>query len=330
VCYNISINPFFVFMLEPTYRSALSHAWQLVWHHKIMWIFGIFSVVLSHFGVSNFVGQIMALDRRSFFYRDYSAFFSFDYWQPLISGWSLWLFLIVLLLVILVVLISVAAEGAIIAAASEWFHKHTTPRFDQAWHRGIKHFWRLLAVRVMQRIILGALLLLIGYLLSRFAQVESSINTFYKVVVFAAGFLVAFMVSAISIYAAGYIVHDENSLRTALEKATYLFRRHVVVSMELSVIELVLSLCLGVLFISSSFWLLVPSVILSVIAGLTGYLSLITFGIVFSLVLFVITVILLGGIFYAFIISTWIYLFMKMHHEGVASRILSWLGMKRV
>ena len=185
-------------------------------------------------------------------------------------------------------------------------------------------------MRVMQRIILGALLLLIGYLLSRFAQVESSINTFYKVVVFAAGFLVAFMVSAISIYAAGYIVHDENSLRTALEKATYLFRRHVVVSMELSVIELVLSLCLGVLFISSSFWLLVPSVILSVIAGLTGYLSLITFGIVFSLVLFVITVILLGGIFYAFIISTWIYLFMKMHHEGVASRILSWLGMKRV
>lgn len=318
------------FMLEPTYREALRDAWHLVWRHKILWIFGILSVVFSRLGISNFVGQIVALDQNSFFRQDYSNFFSIDFWQPLISGWSLWLFLLVAAVGVLAILLSVAAEGALISAAADWYKLGTAPKFNKAWHKGVKHFWRLLVVRVFERIILLALLMLIGYLLSRFVQVDSWFNTIYTAIIFGAGFLIAFTVSAVSIYAAGYIVHDGNSIGAALEKGMMLYRRHVLVSLELSLIELLFSSLTAIFIVVVGFWLLLPSVLLSVIAGLTGYTALISFGIGLTLVLYVLLVALTGAFFHAFMLSSWIYLFMKMHHEGVASRVLHWLGLKRV
>lgn len=316
-------------MLEPTYRSALAHSWQLVWHHKILWIFGLLSVMFGQFGIANFVGQVLALDRNSFFAGDYSAYFTFGFWQPLFSSWSAWLFIVSFMLFAAVALLSVAAEGALIAAVSEWFHLRKTPRFAKAWHQGVKHFWRLFSVLIMQRVIMLALLLLVGYLLSRFAQVESLLNTFYTVTIFAAGFVVAFMVSAVTLFAAGYIVHDENTLGVALQKAMMLFRRHVIVSIELCIVELLFSIILAHIIFSLGVVALVPSVFLSIIATVTNFSPLITLGVLVSLFLFVVIVALVGAIFHAFIVASWIYLFMKMHHEGVASRIMHWLGLKR-
>jgi hypothetical protein len=34
----------YLYMHEPTYRQALTHAWHLVWHNKILWAFGIILV----------------------------------------------------------------------------------------------------------------------------------------------------------------------------------------------------------------------------------------------------------------------------------------------
>ncbi len=48
-------------MREPSYSEAISKAWHLVWHNKVLWVFGLLSLVLGQFGLNNFIGQLFAL-----------------------------------------------------------------------------------------------------------------------------------------------------------------------------------------------------------------------------------------------------------------------------
>lgn len=314
-------------MLEPTYNQAISKAWQMVRHHKIVWILGLLSVLLGQFGITNFIGQIAYLDQNTFFSsRPSETIFSAAWWQPLVSGWSIWLMVIVVAVVVLVVFMAVAAEGSLIALSADWYKQGKIDSFDKAWHKGVKHFWRLLAVKVVERILLAVLLGVVGYLLLHFMAIGTSSALVVTGFVFAAGFLLALLISTVAIYASGYIVQDENSFFVALNKARWLFARHVLVSLELSIVQFMASLGLIVLIIVGSFWLLAPSVILSLIAGFTGFTGLISFGIYLTLVMFVVLIAVLGGIFNAWVTSSWIFLFMKMHREGVVSRVMRWFA----
>lgn len=314
-------------MLEPTYNQALSKAWDLVRHHKIIWVFGLLSVLLGQFGVTNFIGQIAYLDQSTFFVNRLSAtILSSTWWQPLLSGWYLWLLVIAAALSILVVFLAVASEGALIALAADWYKKEKIDSIDKAWHKGVKHFWRLLAVKVLERGLLALLLGVVGYLLLFFLEAETMIGLILSGLVFAAGFILALFISSVAIYASGYIVQDQNSLSVALNKARLLFGRHVLVSLELAVVQFFASIVLIAVVLVLGFCLLAPSVVLSIVAGFTGYTGLIAFGIYLTMALFVVLVAVLGGIFNAWITSSWIFLFMKMHREGVISRVMHWFA----
>ncbi len=314
-------------MLEPTYNQAMTKAWQLVRHHKSLWILGLLSVLLGQFGITNFIGQIAYLDKNTFFTSLPSeTIFSLAWWQPIVSGWSIWLMIIVVAVLLLVVVMATAAEGALIAISGDWYKQGKIDSFDKAWHKGVKHFWRLLSVKVVERALLAVLLGVVGYLLLHFIAINTNTALVAAGFVFAAGFLLALLVSTVAIYASGYIVQDENSFFVALNKARLLFARHVLVSLELSIVQFVASIGLIILIVVGGFWLLAPSVILSLIAGFTGFTGLISFGIYLTLVLFVVLVAVLGGIFNAWVTSSWIFLFMKMHREGVVSRVMHWFA----
>jgi hypothetical protein len=45
-------------MKEPTYRQTLAQAWNLVWHHKVLWILGLLSVFLGQLGFSDMFGRV--------------------------------------------------------------------------------------------------------------------------------------------------------------------------------------------------------------------------------------------------------------------------------
>lgn len=320
-------------MLEPTYRQALTKAWQLVWHTKILWIFGLLSALVGQFGLPNFVGRVLAIDENRLLHlSDWSLLASSYLWSPFLNVWSLWLLVVLLAVLVLVILVSVAAEGALIAASTGAFSLlGRTPTTSRSWHKGVKHFWRLLGMKVLERFVLAVNFLAVGYLLVAFSGNNLlGWGAFYvNALIFSAGFVVAFAVSTIAKYASGYIVHDENSLGTAITKGRLLFEHHVLVSLELAIIELILSIALMMAFIFGGLWILTPSVILTLVGAATGFTSLIAFGIYATLALYVLIIAIVGGIFHAFITSSWMYMFIKMHHEGVSSRVLHWFGFKR-
>lgn len=318
-------------MFEPSYRQALTHAWQLVWRHKILWVFGLISVLAGQFGLNNFVGQL------AFFFQggtiDLGFWSSLGYWFLDATSTThglvmfLWLSCIAVSLVALLAVAAVSAEGALIAVAAGWYRTRTVMSLSHAWHRGVKHFWRLLALTIFQKSILVTLVLWI-VLFMNFYLAADGIGLLATALMIACVFFLALVVSSVGVYAAGYVVIDELSLYDSIASAWRLFRRHVLVSLELSCILVFLNIVVVLLLSLLSFAVLVPSFFLTIIGGLTGYTALISAAAILYLVLFVVFAATVGAAFNAYTTSAWMYLFLKMHHEGMYSRLVR--GIKKL
>ncbi len=306
-------------MLEPTYRQALVHAWHLVWHNKILWIFGLLSVLIGPFGINSFIGNLAVALNHPAARENYSQILKV-LMEVKGAPWLAWILVLGLALVVLVVFLAVASQGALIAAVAESLKKKPVPNLEKAWHKGVKHFWRLLFLNMLKRTALGVLLLAVavGFALAP----ETKVGFVWTVIILSGGLLLGLATVAVGIYSAGYIVEEQRGLWRSILKGGKLFTNHLLVSLELSILLVLCDAIVIAGLVVASTLALVPSFVLSIIAGITSATALITIGIIFSSVLFIILTAFIGGIYNAFTTSAWIYLFMKMHHEGVVSRLL--------
>jgi hypothetical protein len=312
-------------MHEPTYREALGHAWKLTWHHKSLWVLGLLSVFLGQFGLSNFLGQLIS-----------KVFFADASWWPASWGaihivspdqflWFSWLSFIVAALAMFVLAASVCAQGALISTAVHYFNVHMVLSIHNAWRQGVKHFWRILGINVLEKLLLSLILWVIIESLGVVGSI-SIMGFFLQVLVIAVGIFLALAISTVAIFTLGYCMVDNQGLIDALSQGWHLFRRHVLVSLELSIMLL---LCNALVFAAlwfGSFLVLIPSFFLSLAAGFTGYLTLLSISVAAYVFLFVLVVALLGAVFNAFTTSAWMYLFMHMYHEGLGSRLKKLVG----
>lgn len=306
-------------MLEPTYRQALSHAWKLAWHHKITWIVGLLSVFLGQLGLSNFVGQLI------------SELFTNSRWWPASWGvvtiatkeqffWFLWVVVLAVAVAMFVLVAAVCAQGALLVMAVHWYRTHTMVSLSRAWREGVKHFWGILAINFLEKICLSAVLAIVLFSVNLFPA--SAAGLFGQILLVSAGVFLALIVSVVSIFALGYTVIDRVPVVEAVDRGYALFKHHMLVSLELSAL---LFVCNAVVMAVVSFALLialVPSALVSVLAGVTGYVQLFTVSVTLYLFVVVLFLCLIGAVYNTFTTAAWMFLFMKMHHEGLASRIL--------
>jgi hypothetical protein len=309
--------------LDPTYREALVKSWQFVWQHKILWLIGMMGAIFSQFGLNDFVGQVvMIFNSNSLEEVWYSPLFwknlEFPHGVQLIG--TIWLAIIALAFVALIVVAAVCAEGSLIAASCRWFKNRTRPSLRLVWKQGVKHFWNLIAINILQKFCLAALLVFLTLFLSS-TSVPSNMVVPATVLVLLVLVLCALAVTSIATYAAGYVVEKEYSFGEALQSAVQMFSEHVLVSLELSTILLLSNIVLFLAILGSSILVLIPSAFIWIIGGFTGYSILLVVGLVLAVSLMLILIALFGAIFNAFTTSAWMFLFMKMHVKGVPSRI---------
>ncbi len=315
-------------MREPTYGRALLKSWRFVWHNKIIWIFGLLALLVGQFGLNHFIGQLLLLGSNTaapgslFAWPD-----SWPVWQITTVEQGLlfsWLLVIALAIGVLAVVMGVLSQGALIASAADYFKNETPPRLSRAWHKSVRRFWPLLSLNIIQKIISGGIWVLTFYLLSIF-KAETVSGFCATVITIGVAGLLMLTVTAVTIYAAGYIVEYNFSLLAGLVEGLRLFEEHVLVSLEVSLILVACTLALyGVVYVGALLTL-IPSWFIWVTAGFTGSFGLFAVGMVVALFLFGIMVAVLGAIFNAFTTSTWMYFFMRMHHQGVASRIINFV-----
>ena len=300
------------------YRTSIAHAWQLTWRHKELWILGILAVFLGQFGLGDFIGNLIQQTEK-FFWPSMAVQMPAPDFRIIIG--IIWAGIILVGLGILIFVASVISQGALIAATVEWYRKGSVSSLLKLWKKGAGNFWPIAVINVLRKILLLCLAALFGFFWIKFGIKGGWQNDLILIVILALELFLAMAISAIAIYTLGYATIDNKGLGHSIVEGTKLFWHHMLVSLELNVILFLISLLLIVIIFPIPTILLVPSMVIWSLASLAGYTNLLTLGVVLGWFLFLAAVALIGGIFNAFATSAWIHVFMKMHYEGIASRI---------
>jgi len=313
-------------MHEPTFRQALSRSWQLVTHKKSLWIFGLLSALIGQMGMSDFVGMLYKTSSENFKPYNFSLilefFRTFNWHQVSVILLMLWLFGIILLLFVAVIFVATSARGAIIAYAIDWYKKDSVLPLSDAWNKGVQRFLPLLTITVVGRGLQIILIYLFSFIAVRLIQSDTLLSSLLFVLVGGVSLFAALLIEAVSIYSSGYLMLEKKSLQVAVKNGWRLFLNHLVVSLELGLVLVFTSAIFLGIIVYGSFAAFLPSLLMWIVAGFTGFQFLIGFGIYTGVVLYIALVLIVAGIYNAFITSSWMYLFMKMHHEGVVSRVI--------
>ncbi len=316
-------------MKEPTYRQTLVHAWGAVWHNKILWILGLLSVFLGQLGFSNIFGKVWSmLDASDLATENIHLLSSFNVSIPVdvpnILG-IVWLAIICISIAVLVVFLATTSQGALISYAADWFKTRKHKELDKSWHNGVKHFWVILLVNVVRQSILFGLLPVFIFIAGRFFASQSWLQGLLFAIVLVLLMLVSLFLSVFSIYVLCYVLLDGKGLARSLKKAWSLLSGHVLVSLEVGAVLVALNLLLVAVIIGGSFFAFLPSAFIWVAAGITNSMSLAVVGLIFGVFLGLLFIVLAAGLFNAYTTSAWVFLFIKMHKEGISSRMIHWV-----
>jgi len=314
-------------MKEPNYIETLKESWSLVWHHKSLWALGVLAVFVGQFGLGDFVGKIWLAGEKFVASENMMAgFYQWFYYFLEVSSnnfWVVaWLVFLVLLFGVFIIFVSITAQGALVAAAVYGYKHKKLPHFAKFWNQGVKHFWKVLTLNIITKLILGLLLFDLLYTWNYFYHLNSSWSEPALILSLSLILFLALLVSVWFIYALGYIVVDDKNLKEANKSAWLLFSKHVLVSLELSIVLLFLGLLLLGLIALTAIIFYFPLIILSLFAGLFDSIIFISFGLGLGAVLLVVFIVLISGFFNAFTVASWMYMFSIMHSDGLQSSII--------
>ncbi|HAT03580.1 MAG TPA: hypothetical protein DCS29_02260 [Candidatus Magasanikbacteria bacterium] len=323
-------------MREPTYRDAIKAGWQLAWHHKSLWIFGMFAAFLGQMGIVELLSKmtfgVSYFRAPSFFVYAWDTFsqaglssllraldLSVDKWV-----WLIWLIIIFIGFGIFLAFVAVVSQGAIVHSATRFIEKNGK-KFEStsvSWDHSRKHFWKLFGLNVLRKCVLALFISFVVWGTFN-ALIEPSAG---DIVLFFVLFLMAAMVgmvlSFLLVYAVGYVVVEEFSFIKAIRSAWRLFTRHWFVSFEIGFIFIILNIVFVVIMLLGMYLLFLPSLALFAAAFLIQSTGLYTAGIILGFVLFIPFIVVLGSVFTVFGTATWTYLFTKMHREGIISHLV--------
>lgn len=322
-------------MREPLYRQALKNSWHLTWDHKILWVFGLLAVFCGQMGLVEILTKLGLAANNFSYYPNWLFLPGIIKNLPLLAVkfglplemdiWLACLLLIFLGIGLFLVFAAVVAQGGLIKVAADFSKRGSFPSVGRAWNRGVKCFWPLLLLNIIKKLILTALILAVGYVAVNALSGATAGAVILFLVLFILTSVVGMAAAFLLIYAAAYIVVEDYHFVRAAEAAWQLFIKHWLVSVEVGLIILALNVVVAMLAVLGFFVFFLPTLITWFIAVLTLNSALWWAGFLVGILFSTLLMIFLGALLTVYTTSVWTYLFMKMHHEGISSRILRWL-----
>lgn len=322
-------------MSEPLYRQALKNSWRLTWNHKVLWVLGLLAVFCGQMGLVEILTKMGLATNNFANYPNWLMVPGVIKNIPLIVRWlalplemNIWLICLLLIFLgigLFLVFAAVVAQGGLIKVAADFSKRGNFPSVGRAWNRGVKCFWPLLLLNIIKKLVLTALILAVGYAAVNvlLGITAGGVILFFVLFVLASG--IGMAMAFLLIYAAAYVVVEDYTFIRAAEAAWQLFIKHWLVSVEVGLIILALNVVVAMLTVLGFFVFFLPTLLTWFIAVLTVNSALWWVGLLVGLFFSTLFIIFLGSVFTVYTTSVWTYLFVKMHHEGVVSRIIQWL-----
>jgi hypothetical protein len=317
-------------MREPTYRDALSHSWQLLTQHKVLWIFGLFAALLGQLGIIEILSKVIVTAK---YYTYYPLFVNLPAFLKAFSGamqewnlpldkgvWFVWLLVILLSFAFLFVFVAVVSQGALIHSIAQYVRGKTKLEHHESWHAGVWHFGRLLSLQIIKKLCIGVLVLFTGFATYNFVLNPSIGNTTFFSFALLVSIFFGSIISLLTTYAAGYVVVEEFHVRGALQSAWRLLQAHGLVSVELALISLLVNIISAITALLVVVFFRIEIFILSFLSLVFQSVTLWSLGNTFTALLTTGMLMVIASFVTVFTTAMWTYVFMKMHRDGVPSR----------
>lgn len=318
-------------MREPTYRDALRHGWSIMIEHKVLWILGLFAALLGQMGILEIFTKVIVTAKYYTYYPFIAHFPAFaqgfinflrDWNLPFDRGvWLVWLLVVMLAFGFLFLFVAVVSQGALIHCVAQFVHGKFRLASHEAWHAGVDHFGRLLLLQIIKKIVIGLLVLFVGFSTYHFIITPSTIYTTLFAISLLLALFLGSIISLLVTYAAGYVVVEELHLKDALPAAWRLLKTHSLVSVEVAVIMLLVNMVVAILAMVAIILFRVELAFLAVLSLATNSFALWSIGSTFGALFLTGIFVVLGSFITVYSTAGWMYLFMKMHSHGLRPRV---------
>ncbi len=316
-----------------SYRAILKQAWIITWKHKYLWFFGLFaSLAIASGGVEH---QFIAtsfnqnLINGSFYFLNYFLAFGLlmqNLWSGIVELFSYDLLTIVntltvaltaLILIATFIWLTFTSQAALVIGIKKIVSakkKDAVLSIREGMTKGHKHFWSVLSLNLLAKVLICASLFIIGLPLL-FMLVSKS----YIAIILYTLFFVVFVPIAVSItliikYAICYRVLDDESFVLSIEKAYKLFKKNWLISIELAIILFIISFLAGFLLLALGYIFIVPLFLVGAMLKATWLMSL-------MIALGFIILVVFGSVLTTFQVSTWTNLFLLLKDNQGAAKL---------
>lgn len=229
------------------YSDIVKKAWVITWHHKVLWIFGIFVSLWGGKGIEaelnsarNLASDTSPLNPN---------FWDFSNWENLGSqltanGAETTLYLmagVIGLLLVIVTSIIMLAQTGVIDAFAQFAHKDTTSdryALQHAWVAGKKHFWVVLGLNLLGKALTYSLLVMVLAPLFMKGGV-SMLDAWWVLIGLLLYIPVSIVISIVTRFALNHAVLKEEAVGVSVRNGWKMFRNNIGVSLELSLLMFV-------------------------------------------------------------------------------------------
>lgn len=301
----------------PLYRQILAESWKLTKSRPWLWLFGLLALFL---GQSN---GLEVLWQAGHTWRAGEVGFSLPDFGLIDLQVAPWLFIVSALLLVmaaLAIFIAVTAKGALVLGVTQ-YHRGGPLNPNQLWQRAAKKFLPLVAIAALFKILILFLTALVTLAFSWIAGGSRGLLVLLFPLLFIAVSLALVVISFLSTFASAYLLLKNKSLGQSVASSWQLFKEHWLVSLELSLVILIISFVLGLAVFSSLVVLGWPITFIFSFSQLIALPALGWTAAIIGLLLLGLLMIWLITLFSVFEVACWTLLFLRFEEGGVVSKL---------
>ena len=320
--------------MVPFYRTIIKKALSISWKNKWLWIVGFFAAFITQGSVYEvFVKTMGDISNQQSLYqalRDYSetGIFGFVSWANIRAIWqgdftalSMGLFLALLVACVFALIISlgIIGQGGLIKSFVS-LDKGKKVTFKESLKTGVEKFWPILELNFITKVIMVGFVLILAYIVSILVAMTASISPWLYVLLLVVVCLIlvvaVIIITFITLYGTAYIVLRDKNAFEALRSAWNLFRKNILVNIEMGFLLFIINILVVIGFTLVAFVALSPFIILYFIAFVAGVkiLASVLAGIMFIGLLLLL--VLIGSWYSTFQLGSWAVLFETLALEG--------------
>jgi hypothetical protein len=321
--------------MKKFYRLILGRAFWIAWHYKWLWPLGLAAVFVSAGSVYDFLLRMfdnLIAGRTPFFsLMEYWSTNLFT-WMGLLStsAWltvstssfwviGLWGALLLVCLLVVLVLAIICQVGLIKSVVAIDRAKKITP--NQAIKTGTSLFWPAFKFNILSKVLLFVILLVASWLVSLVALD----NSLFKLALYAAAFvaliLAVITVHFVTVYGIASLVLKKTDVIHAAKNAFHLFRKNIVLNLEMGLILFGFNILVGIAGIVAVIIFESPLILVYMLSSLMSWNLLALIFSFLMMVVFTVAVVVLVAWLSTFQLSAWVILFDELEAERGEAKV---------